>query len=244
MSLLLPAVASLVVFFLASAAQAVSGFGLALVAVPLLAITVGPLPAVAAATVVGLLLTARVTVRERAVVAWPLAAGLSLTGLVGMPFGYLVLTQVAERPLRILIAVVLVILVVVLATGLRLPSGRVGQWAAGITSGVLLTSTGMNGPPLVVLLHSRQLPPRAFRGTLQAVFCAQDAVAVALFAVAGLLSPLVGVLAVSGVLGVPLGWWLGDRLFGLLSPAQFRVVVLGTLGVLALVSLLTAITGG
>ena len=45
------------VFVLASAAQAVAGFGSALVAVPLLSLLVGPVPAVVATTAISLAMT-------------------------------------------------------------------------------------------------------------------------------------------------------------------------------------------
>ncbi len=243
MSLIAVGLLASVVFGLAAAAQAVSGFGMALVAVPLLALVVGPAPAVAATTVVALVLTTGATVLERAHVEWPIAGRLAAAGLLGMPLGYLVLSRVAERPLRLAIAVVLLVLVGVLATGVRVPAGRAGQWGAGALSGVLLTSTGMNGPPLVVLLHSRGLDPRRFRGTLQATFCAQGVAAVAVFAATGLVGPTAGVLAVGGALGVPLGWWAGNRLFGWLPPERFRVVVLGMLAALAVASLVAVATG-
>ncbi len=243
MSLLLAGFVSLAVFCLASAAQAVTGFGSALVAVPLLTLAFGPVVAVLASTIVGLVLTAHASVQERAHVDRGVATRLVLTGLLGLPLGYLVLTLVPARSLKLVIAAVLGVLVVVLASRLRLPSGLGSQRIAGVASGVLLTSTGMNGPPLVVLLQAMGQAPRRFRATLQVTFFAQDLAAVVLFVATGLLSPAAWGLAAVGVLGVPLGWWLGDRLFGVLSAAQFRRVVLGGLAVLAVTSLVTAATG-
>lgn len=243
MSIVLAAVVALAVFCLASAAQAVTGFGSALVAVPLLTLAFGPVTAVLASTIVGLVLTAHASVQERAHVDRPVAARLVLTGLLGLPFGYLVLTLVPARSLKLVIAVVLLVLVAVMASRVRLPSGLGSQRFAGVASGVLLSATGMNGPPLVVVLQAMGQAPRRFRATLQVTFLVQDTAAVALFLVTGLLSPAVWGLAAAGVLGVPLGWWLGDRLFGALSAAQFRRVVLGGLAVLAATSLVTAALG-
>lgn len=243
MSLFLAALIALAVFCLASAAQAVTGFGSALVAVPLLALAFDPVTAVLASTIVGLVLTAHASVQERAHVDRRVSARLVVTGLLGLPLGYLVLTLVPARSLKLVIAAVLGALVLVLASRVRLPSGRGAQRVAGVASGVLLTSTGMNGPPLVVVLQAIGQSPRRFRATLQVTFFAQDVAAVVLFLATGLLSPAVWGLAGVGVLGVPLGWWLGDRLFGALSATQFRRVVLGGLAVLAVTSFTTAITG-
>lgn len=243
MNPLLAATLAVLVLGVASAAQAVTGFGLALVAVPLLSLVFGPVPAVLATTLVGMVLTAQASVRERAHVDGRVARRLVLTGLLGVPVGYLVLTTVPGRPLQVVIAVVLLLLVAVLASGLRLSSGPGSQRVAGVTSGVLLSATGMNGPPLVVVLSALRLPPRRFRATLQVVFCVQDTAAVALFLVTGTLGPEVWAVAGAGILGVPLGWWLGDRLFGVLPPERFRQVVLGGLAALAVTSVVSAVVG-
>ncbi|MGY1812504.1 sulfite exporter TauE/SafE family protein [Blastococcus sp. SYSU D00820] len=239
----LPAVAAvaLAVFTLASAAQAVTGFGLALVAVPLLALVLDPVPAVVASTMVGTVLTGYATVRERRHVEGRLVARYTAAALLGMPAGLALLGGLDERALGTVITAGMLLVVVLLALDVRLPAGRGTQYGAGLLSGALLTSTGMNGPPVVLSLSALGLPPPRARGTLQAAFLAQDLVAAAAFAVLGHVDPAAAVAALAGALGVPGGWWLGDRVFRRLRPERFRAVVLGTLAVTGLVSLTSAV---
>lgn len=235
--LLLGAVAACV-FVVAALAQAVTGFGSALVAVPLLVLVADPVTAVVAATLVSLVLTAGAGWRERAHVEVPVARTLTLTGLVGMPVGLLLLALADAALLSAWIAGVLLVAVLLVARGVRVGPRTVP--VAGLASGVLLTSTGMNGPPLVMALLDRE--PQAYRATLQAVFAAQDLAAVAAFVVLGHLGSQAVVLAAGGVVGLPLGWWLGDLVFARVPAARLRPLVLGGLLVTAASMLVGAAT--
>ncbi len=235
--LVLLATISVGVFVLAALAQAASGFGSALVAVPLLALVIDPVPAVVAATSVSLVLTAGAWRRERQHTDPVRARTLTLAGLVGMPVGLVALAVLDADALGSLIAVVVLLLVAALALGLRLRPGPSTLIGSGMVSGALLTSTGMNGPPLVLALQD--LPPLRYRATLQAVFCGQDVVAVAGFVALGHFSGEVALLTATGVVGLPLGWFLGDRVFHRISPAAFRWVVLAGLAVTAVVLLVS-----
>jgi uncharacterized membrane protein YfcA len=90
-TLLVAFVVAMLVFMLAAAAQAVTGFGLALVAVPFLTVAMGPVAAVVSTTVVSLALTAWASLRERAHVERRVAGRLVVSALLGMPAGLLLL---------------------------------------------------------------------------------------------------------------------------------------------------------
>lgn len=228
------------IFVVAGAAQAVTGFGMALAAVPLLSLFVETGSVVVGAVAVGAVFTGAAWWRERAYADLVVARRLSGAALVGMPAGLVALAVLSERALTLLIGVVVLVMVAAVARQVPLPSGVVAQRVAGVASGGLLTSTSMNGPPLVLVLHGAGLSPRAFRATLQAVFCVQGLVGIAGFAVLGYVDPPAAAVAVGGWCGVPLGWVAGDRVFHRMSPEVFRRVVLLGLAVTALVALLDA----
>lgn len=218
------------VFLLAGVAQAVSGFGSALVAVPLLTLVTDPVSAVVAATAVGLVLAGFAVVSEREHVQRSVTWHLLLAGALGMPLGLWLLSTLSERGLTILMAISVFGALALLVSRVELRGGRPVTWGTGALSGVLLTSTGMNGPPLVLGLHLLKLDPRQFRATLQAVFFGHDTLAVLGFLVIGTFSLDAALLAAGGVAGSVAGWKLGDRLFHRLSPAMFRrVLILGLL---------------
>jgi uncharacterized membrane protein YfcA len=235
--LLLLAALGAAVFALAALAQAITGFGSALVAVPLLALATEPVAAVVAATAVGLVITSGAGWQERAYVDVPVARTLTLTGIVGMPAGLLLLEVVDESRLEVWIAGAMLVMVLLVTSGLRI--GDRGTPFAGLVSGALLTSAGMNGPPLVMALVDRE--PRRYRATLQAVFAVQDAVAVAAFVILGHFDLDAALLTAGGIVGIPLGWRLGDAVFHRIPAARLRPIINVSLGLAALSMLVGAL---
>ncbi|MDI1464665.1 sulfite exporter TauE/SafE family protein [Catellatospora sp. KI3] len=230
------------VFGVAAFAQAVTGFGFSLVSVPLLAMADQPQPAVVSATIISLLLNAVTAWRERAHAERPVARRLLLAVAVGMPLGLLLLISLPDLALLALIAVVNLASTVVVWRGWQLSPGAGTAAAAGILAGVLTTTTGTNGPPLVATLRAMKLEPRVFRATVALIFGVVGPVAVVGFGIAGTLTWHAVLLATAGLPATALGAWLGNILFHRLNPAAFRRLVLSCLAASALAALANATT--
>lgn len=245
--------ASVGIAALAAFGQAVSGFGFALISVPLLSLSLEPAAAVAVATMLGFVLTIGSSLQQRAHVQWRTVAVVSATGLIGMPFGLLALQLLDARWLSLVIGSTVIVMVVVLARRHRraaqdrseqdgqLPTRSVA--VAGALSGALLTSTAMNGPPLVAALHGMGLQPRPFRASLQAAFVLQDAVAIVGFALVGRVTGEGLTAVAAGIPGLLIGWLIGDFAFGRINPAAFRWIVLAMLTATGSLAIVQAILG-
>ena len=229
------------IIFLAATVQGVSGFGFSLLAVPLLAASIGAKEAVVLADTLGFLANGGMAVRLRADTVRPVAGRLLLGSCLGMPFGVLVILAVDDQVLRAAIGVVVLLFVVVLARGWTLhrssPALEVGT---GVVSGVLNTSVGTSGPPIVLLLHARGLAPGPFRATASTVFGASAVIAVALLAAAGQFTVEVAWGCLAALPGLAAGWWVGDRIHRRLDPARFRGLVLGLLAATGVVAVVGA----
>lgn len=230
---------ALLAFLLAGIAQSVTGFGSALVSAPLVALVAGTSTTVVAVTLVGVALTGWAALRERGHVDAPMAIRLSIAGLLGLPLGLLLLAHASDTMLAVLMALAVVGALLLVAFAVRLPDRPWATWAMGLSSGALLTSTGMNGPPLVLAMVARGLDPHRFRATLQVVFLGQDLLAVVGFLLIGRLGPASLSVAAVGVVASPIGWLLGDRVFHRLSPEVFRRVLVVGLACSALMLVLT-----
>ncbi len=96
--------------------------------------------------------------------------------------------------------------------------------AAGLTTGVLSTTTGTSGPPLVIWFEHLGFNPVEMRDTLAAAFQALNVLAAAALLAFGdgLASPgagrLIGLLALTVA-----GQLIGRRLFEGLAPERFRL---------------------
>lgn len=212
--------------FLAAAAHAVTGFGYVLLAVPLLAFIFDPHTAVAAAVLASTLVALAAGVRERRHVDVPAFRRLTLAALAGIPVGLYVFTRVDAAVLLVIIGVITILTTAVLASPLTLPSGRATDVVAGAASGALVTTTGTNGPPLVLALQARRLPPVTSRATLQALFTVQGAVAAVGLALTGQVTWLVLAILGLSILASLLGWRVGDAIFRRLTPGRLRALIL------------------
>jgi uncharacterized membrane protein YfcA len=222
---------------LASAAQALSGFGFALIATPLVAVLVGPKEAVVGLTIVGPVLTTQLWLRDRGSVDRGAVGLITVAALVGMPIGILVLTRADERTLTALIALAVIAFALLLWRGLRVPARPATDAVAGFTAGVLSTSTGTSGPPIVIALSAKEMPPVPFRATISVIFLIQSGVALLAFALARQFDLDAVLVALAGLPGVLLGAFVGERGFRRLDPVAFRRVVLAMLltsGIVAL----------
>jgi uncharacterized membrane protein YfcA len=236
------ALAAIGAFGLAAATQASTGFGFALVAVPLITALTDPVTAVVATTIVSAGLSAYGTVRERRSVELVSAKRLIVSGLVGAPVGALAIHYLDTNALRVLIGIVLTGAVVLRVIGMEVANTPRTEIAGGIVGGALLTSTGMSGPPIVLVTYGRAIDPKTKRATLQAVFFAHDVIAIAIFVAMGLANTEIALLAAIGLFVTPGGWAAGDRLFAKLNARSFAVASNIVLGGVALVSLTQGLT--
>jgi uncharacterized membrane protein YfcA len=226
---------------LAAAAQAVSGFGFALIGTPLVAVLVGPKEAVVGLTMIGVLLVAQLSLRGRGHVDRPTVGVVTVSAIVGMPLGLLVLVRADDRVLTFAIAIAVIGFSLLLWRGARFPAGRGTDATAGFTAGILSTSTGTSGPPIVIALSAKQLEPPVFRATISAIFLVQGSAALVLFALGEQITREALSVALAGLPGVLVGSIVGERGFRRLDTPTFRRVVLGMLFLSGLVALFGAL---
>jgi uncharacterized membrane protein YfcA len=224
-----------------TAAQSVTGFGFALLVVPILTVVEGPQTAVVVMTSIGVPMTLANAIRWRADLETRSFLMVTAAALVAMPLGTLLLTRADDRTLTLVVGAVVLAFTVALWRGLHLPPGRRTEIAAGALSGALATSVGTNGPPLVVAFQATGMTPEPFRATLAAAFAVQGSVALATFWAADLIDADVGRAWLVGIPAALVGALVGDRVFARMDRDRFRtgvLVMLAASGTLALVSAL------
>ena len=235
----------LVVLVVMSAAflQTVSGFGFALFVVPLFGLFIDVKVGVVISTIAGLASSSHHAVKDRHDIDRPLTRRLIAASLAGMPVGFVVILVVPSAALQVAVGLFVCAAAFALARGLLVHVvSPTADRVAGFVSGVLATATSTNGPPLVVLLQARNLPPRVFRPTVNAVFVVGGAVSLVLYVSAG----RVGWREISAALvsmpGLAIGILLGRRLREHVSAHTFRLLVLGLLAATGVTSILAGLT--
>jgi uncharacterized protein len=189
----------LLVVFVATLIRSTFGFGEALIAVPLLALTIPVQVAAPLAVLLSITIAAVVVVQDWRKIHVRSTGWLLAPTFVGIPLGVLLLTAGHQSAVKAALA-----LVIIAFSGYSLVSARIGAqppalhtdsrpWllGCGFLAGVLGGAYGMNGPPLVLYGAMRRWSPQHFRATLQGYFLPASVVAMIGYWLTGLWVPAV-----------------------------------------------------
>lgn len=223
----------------AGLARGFSGFGAALIFVPLASASVGPRVAVPllmlmdAVMTLGLIPGAFRLADRREVLTMTLGA------LVGVPLGIHLLTSLDPLTIRWGIVAVVVALLGLLVSGWRYrgrpkPPLTVGVGAvAGISSGV----AQIGGPPVVAYWLGGAIPAAVVRANIILYFALATVISAVGYLWSGVLTAAIVPPAVLIAPLYGLGVWLGSRMFGLAAESTFRRICFTMIAVAALVSM-------
>jgi uncharacterized membrane protein YfcA len=216
--------ATLAVALLAGLARGFSGFGSALIFIPLASATLGPRLAAPL-----LMLVDNLTTFPLIPAAWRRAdrgevASLVAGALVGAPLGTWLLLHLDAETLRWGMCVLAIAMLALLASGWRY-HGRPAlplSLAIGAASGLLSGAAQMGGPPVVAYWLGGAITAARVRANIMLFFAASGVISAVTYLVSGLLTPAVLLLTVLVAPAYALGIWGGSHLFGLASEASFR----------------------
>jgi uncharacterized membrane protein YfcA len=177
----------LAVLFFATFIRSALGFGEALVAVPLLALTLPVQVAAPLAVLVSITVAVVVVIQDWRSIHVRSAGWLVLSTLLGIPLGLLLLKTVSESIVKSTLGIFIIAFAIYSLAGRKpkLHSDRLAP-LFGFAAGVLGGAYGMNGPPLVVYGVLRRWTPAHFRATLQGYFLIASMVGMAGYALTGL----------------------------------------------------------
>lgn len=213
--------------FAASFLQVIAGFGFALLAMPIMTLALPVEQAVVITTLLGVITSGWQSIHQRHHADRGLVKTMTIGAYVGMPLGLVLLNVVDDQTLKIALGISVLVATAMLAG--RISLAHVGphlDYGAGFLSGVLNTSIGTNGPPLVLALQARHVEAVRFRATIVAVFALSNILAIALFIADDKITSQ-GVRAAvfalpAWVIGQALGWPARRHVEG----ERFRVLVL------------------
>lgn len=229
------------VLFVAALVRSALGFGDAVVAMPVLAMTMGLKTATPLVAFVGPTISILILAGDWRKVEFRTAGRLIAATLVGVPFGVYGLSRLPETPLKIALgAIILVYGLVGLAERLKkiADEPRHFPWIIGWAAGVLGGAYNTNGPPIVAYGMLRGWPPDSFRATLQGYFLPTGLAILAGHGLAGLWTPLVFRTYVYGLPGIALGVLLGGLLNKRIPHELFTKLVYISLALMGAVTLL------
>lgn len=233
--------AVIVIICVAAILQSISGFGFSLLAMPLLSVVVDIREAVVIATICGIFSNVVHVTKDHHLVERSIARRISLSAILGMPLGVLLLSVFSATQMRVCISAVTLVLVVMMMRKFSLTvENKTVDIFLGAFSGVLATSVSTNGPPLIFLLQSKRLDPSHLRATLAYVFTISGCASFAVLMAAGKGSVGAFQFALLSIPSMYLGTLLGRRARSAVTQAAFQrltyVLLLTTAASTALVA--------
>ncbi len=235
----------IVIILGASFVHSAIGFGMGLIAMPLLTIALGIETAVPVIALQAVLLQLALALYYRQSMQFREIGVLVVATLIGVPVGVWLLDAVPEPVIVAGLGVILALYGLYSLITPKLPKldGNGWAWGAGLISGVLTGAYNTGGPPLVMYGNARRWEPEAFKGTLQGVNFIKSLMVIIAHVLAANFHagiwPYFWVSIPVTALGIALGVWT-DRLF---NAKRFAVVIQVALVLLGIQLIISALGG-
>ena len=224
---------------IAGCARGFSGFGGALIFVPIASAVVGPRLAVPLLLIVDIVLTPGLIPK-----AWRNAdrsnVGVMATGaVVGVPLGTYLLGHMEGTTIRWAIVGVVIVLLALLMSGWRYhgrPHASLTA-AVGLTSGLFSGAAQVGGPPVVAYWLGGNFTPQTVRANIVLYFAISSLLSVASYLVAGILTWETVKLSLMIGPTFAFGLFTGARLFSLTNEFVFRRICYSLIAAAAIIGL-------
>lgn len=221
-----------------------AGFGFNLVVMPLLLLFVDPKQAVALVVPLTLVLDFSIIQRTWKQVSIRRTIPMTIMAALGIPIGTFALLVAPAAILKIGISAMVLGMAILLFMGFSPRISRVELTRAlvGFSGGVLITSTGIGAPPVVLFLMSQKVEKTEFRPALAPFLGMLNFMATVSLFIAGALTKQTLLIDLILLPGVMLGFFIATRIFPHINPSYFRRGVLITVMITALSGIIGALS--
>jgi uncharacterized membrane protein YfcA len=230
----------LAIFFCAAFGQAISGFGFALVGMPLTTMVLGTQTAAPLVALAGLTLYTINLLRYHASINWHEVMRLGSAAALGVPIGIWGLVNLDESLIKFILGCLLIgyaIYSLAQPVTSNLVSSRWG-YLFGFATGCLGGAYNISGPPLIIYGALRQWQRDEFRAVLQTLFFLTGSLTVASHYFARHLTSDILSLYASTAPALLLGLGLGALIDRYINRELFRRIVIAMIFVLGLATIL------
>jgi len=206
--------------------RGLTGFGMAILLVPVLALALPPVEAVVLTNALSLMIGAteiRSLVRDAEPTAWGIGAAVVLA----TPLGLWALAMTGTDVARLVIALIALsafVAILLPKRGAAVP-GRLVTGSVGVLSGLMTGYAGMPGPPVVPYYAGRDLPRPTIKASMQLIFTIAACAGLASATWLGILRPELLLFALVMLPMIIAGNRLGARVSGRVSDPAWRVTV-------------------
>lgn len=222
--------------FVAGLARGFSGFGAAMVFVPVASAVLGPVVAMPVLLIADFFTSSPLILRAFRECSWRDVRSVAVGAAIGLPIGNHVLTASDPIVVRWVVTALILLSLAVMVSGWRFRGPSTAKVGAGVglVSGLMSGLAQIGGPPVVMYWLGASTDTARTRANLITYFAFLMWFALAIFAIKGLLPAKVFWLAAAAAPGYALGMYLGNRVFPLASPQTFRRIAMALVAVAAI----------
>jgi uncharacterized membrane protein YfcA len=229
---------------LASLTQGITGFGFALIAVPLLSLSISEIINITPLIVLySLIVNLIVAYKIRHLIYFKKVIPLIFFGIIATPVGIGLLTYVSAKTLKIVIGSVIILTAIAMFRNfkVKIKNETVSYGIVGILSGILNGSTGLSGPPIVLFLTNQNLHKDVFRANLTFYGIATNIFAILLFIIKGIIDVPVLQNSIAYLSALIIGSLLGIRLSSKINESVFRKVTISLIALLGVYTIISTV---
>lgn len=228
------------IIFIASIVRGFTGFGLALVAVPMIVFIMPVTDTAVFISIINVIFSLLYYRKSKEIVkGQPLGAMAVWTG-IGVGAGTVLLKLVNPAYIQLLWGLLIIFIVISLVHGLNLhvKSERAALTLSGLFGGVLAGATGITGPPVAVILSSIKTPKEKFNAIISIFILFAVSFALVFYLITGLIRKEIILLALCSVPALLAGLYTGDRLVSRISQKTFTTIVYIVLIIMGIITLI------
>ena len=228
--------------FAAAFLQSATGFGLVMIASPLLMYFYDPKMVILIVAIFACCGNVTQSFLLRRYTRFSLVGWLTLGALVGQPVGFQIYQAVPSVWIKLIVSVVILLsLTLMQAFHVRAIIRPRNSFATGMIAGTLATTTGMSGPPLILYFSHARLTPEEIRGVACTFFAVSNVIALTTFFLGGVDFAEAAREAAYMLPGLALGIAAGYVAAGCLPAKEFRQTLYVILVVMCLHTIWTAV---
>lgn len=237
-----------IIVLTAATISGLTGFGFGLISVPPLLMLFEPASVLTITKILTISSTWIVVIQAWREVRLKILLQLLPFAIIGASLGLQLLRVATADAIKLIASSIVVAFALMLIRGLPQREFKHPLLApvSGFISGVMSTSTGLSGPPIILYFTLTRLPVQAFRVTIASYFVLLDLFGMPALIRGGFVTREDLKIALLLVPVAFIGRWGGSRLSGRFSREQFYRLTLGILvltGVIGIISTLVAFLG-
>ncbi|QUG83442.1 sulfite exporter TauE/SafE family protein [Bacillus nitratireducens] len=158
------------IILVASVLQTSTGFGFSIMATPFLLMLFLPQEAIQINIILSLIISISLIWKIRMDIDFILLKRLTIGSIVGVPFGILLFISININAFKLAISILLLLLTLMLICNFKVKSTPFRDFIVGGLSGLLTTSIGMPGPPLLLYFTGTNTEKEKLRATTLAFY--------------------------------------------------------------------------